>query len=130
MRFTRHLVFASALALSLGASLLSADVSASSGTFDLTGSTSKGSDSTGSTSDSTKPDSDPKARKIVVPMRARDEAALWLLTDTVLPQSALLRSTIQAFRRVLESEGRCVKKCTDAEVLVLLLSRTEAVRGG
>ena len=98
-------------------------------TFDVTSSTSKGTDSSGSTSDSSKSDDEPsKPRKLSVPIRARDEAALYLVSDMTMPQSALLRSTIAAFRRILQDEGQCKKRCTDAEVIYLLLARTEASR--
>lgn len=104
-------------------------VGSTSTTFDLSGSTGNSTDSAGSTSDSTKPAPEPnKARKLVVPMRVRDEAALFMISETGLRPSALLRSTIQSFRRVLEAEGACKKKCSDTEVVYLLLKRTETPR--
>ena len=97
--------------------------------FNTTSSTSSGTDSSGSTSDSSKSEPDDnKPRKLVVPIRVRDEAALYLVGSSGLPQSALLRSTIMAFRRILQDEGKCKQRCTDAEVVYLLLTRTEAVR--
>lgn len=105
-------------------------VGSTSTTFDLSGSTGNSTDSAGNTSDSTKPAPEPnKARKLVVPMRVRDEAALFMISETGLQPSALLRSTIQAFRRLLQSEGACKKKCSDTEVVYLLLKRTETPRG-
>lgn len=70
-----------------------------------------------------------RPRKVTVPQQVRDEAVLWLAGSAQAPPSALLRSTVQAFRQVLVDEARRPKNgelaLSDRDVLALLLQRTE-----
>jgi len=78
-------------------------------------------------SDSSRDDSRPRRpRKLIVPQQVRDEAALQLGSPAGLPPSALLRSTLQAFRLQLayENRGRPVE-ISDRQALALLLQRAE-----
>jgi len=110
------------------------DLSRSSG--QSSGSSNKSSDdssreSSGS-SDSSSDDRPPrKPRKLTIPQQVRDEAVLWLAGSATAPPSALLRSTVQAFRQVLIDEGQrpppAEVALSDRAVLTLLLQRAEGV---
>ncbi|HNN92283.1 hypothetical protein [Haliangium sp. UPWRP_2] len=80
-------------------------------------------------SDSSRDDNRPRRpRKLIVPQQVRDEAALQLGSPAGQPPSALLRSTLQAFRLQLayENRGRPVE-ISDQQALALLLQRAEGV---
>lgn len=70
-----------------------------------------------------------KPRKLTIPQQVRDEAVLWLAGSAMAPPSALLRSTVQAFRQVLIDEGQrpppAEAALSDRAVLTLLLQRAE-----
>ena len=70
-----------------------------------------------------------RPRKVTVPQQVRDEAVLWLAGSAQASPSALLRSTVQAFRQLLSDEARRPNagdvSLSDRDVLALLLQRTE-----
>lgn len=123
----------SSLSLKVSGPDLSRASSQSSDGSNSNGSNSSNQSSEGSSGDSSGSSSDDgqrkKPRKLAIPQQVRDEAVLFLAGSAAAPPSALLRSTVQAFRQVLIEEGRRSAvghtALSDREVLAVLLQRTE-----
>lgn len=76
------------------------------------------SDSSSDSSDESSSDGGQRRRKLVVPVRARSEAAAWLASGGRTPPSALLRSILDGMRE----RARPGRVPTDAELAARLVS--------